>query len=102
MRGAVPGSPAPRGRSDPSAAPLAGGPGGAWVRRDAPRPAPVAAARGAPRVRGPRYSAALARAAFFASHSATERRGTSIRSRVRVYQPRPCMRPTRSSFGVST
>jgi len=34
-------------------------------------------------------------------HSVTGMRGISNRSRVRLYQPPLCMRPTRSSFGVS-
>ena len=44
------------------------------------------------------YSAARLRS----SHSAAVMRFTSKRSEVRTYQPRPCMRPTRPSFGVST
>jgi hypothetical protein len=44
------------------------------------------------------YSAALA---LRAGHSSTGMRGTSNRSVTRAYQPPPCSRPIRSSFGVS-
>ena len=55
------------------------------------------AARPVPNDRDPRlYSAALRN-----GQSATSMRGRSNKSVVRAYQPRPCIRPIRSSFGVS-
>ncbi len=52
----------------------------------------------APSIRTRCYSAALS---LRASHSSTLMRGSSNRSVTREYQPLPCMRPIRSSFGVS-
>ena len=48
--------------------------------------------------RDPRFLSRYSAAPF---HSSTGMRGISNRSRVRLYHPPPCMRPTRSSVGVS-